>query len=208
MSMAVDLIALPLFTSFVVTNMVAQFPALGGVPAEQFAVAGRARWVGAVCGVAMLARMIGERVVATTRVDRLIEVEPAVLPDPHRLHGLLAIPVRLGLFLLVSTGFLPWCWELVAGALLFIAGPVLARPAIARVLPDWSRIGHLVPSGLIAFAVVFYVDNRLGGWLGSRFDDPLDSLRAGFVMLALPGLLIIVLKACSTPRPDPVDASA
>ena len=207
-SFITDLVALPLFTSFVVTNMVAELPVLGGLSAAEVSAAGRARWIGAICGMAILARMAIERIVAATRANRLLEVEPPELPDPHRLHPIFALPLRACLFLLVATGFLPWCWELFVGTACFLVGPIIGRPVIVRRLPSWPRLRRFLPTGLVGFGVMFYVGGKFGGWLGGQIDDPFTMLRTGFVVLALPGLLITVLKACSMPRPEPEPEAA
>ncbi len=207
-SFIIDLAALPLFTSFVVTNMVAELPVLGGISAAEVPAADRARWIGAICGLAILVRMIIERVIAATQADRLREVEPPKLPDPHPLHPVFAIPLRAALFLLVASGFLPWCWELFVGTAFFLVGPIINRLAVLKRLPSWPRLRRFLPNGLVGFAVMFFVGGRFGGWLGGQIDDPYRMLRTGFVVLALPGLLLTVLKACSAPRPEAETADA
>ncbi len=142
-----------------------------------------------LAGIAL--RFAAETGAAVLYPERLQAVEPDELPAPPASQLLLGIAVRTAIFVFVALAFLGNCWELWAGAAVFMLPPLLEiRPGL---LPNHARLRRVLPGGVTKTVAMLFV----GQWYFVLFKEHVSAghlLPYGFVLLSLPGLTLALLE--------------
>ena len=166
-----------------------------------------AHTLGLLTIAAVVGRFLLEELVARAYPRRLRAVhDPGALAvEPSVAVQTRVLAVRTGGLVFVAWAFLGGSWQLGAMVAVFALPHVLAlterwwRPS-----PGAPRSGWTVPSGVtqtlllvgVGAGLAYVIDARAGA-------DPLDALRTGVVLLALPASVLGVAEALAPERPEP-----
>jgi hypothetical protein len=140
---------------------------------------------------AVLVRVAIEEWCAWRYPLRLSAVATGKLPTAGTGQRLFATLVRTALFVFLAAAFLGECRELWVGAALFALPQMLT--IFEDSFPNSSRLHAVLPEGVVKVLVMLVVGTLFGHLVHSMLHSPERMLRDGFVLMALPALLLSLL---------------
>nr|WP_269140119.1 calcium-binding protein [Aeromicrobium terrae] len=139
-------------------------------------------------------RILSENAAARLYPLRLQAVEAsAEFPDATVLAGLGGVAFRTFLFSFIGYSFVGSCWQWWVGTALYCAPQVLTALGTKFRRVDW--IQRLLPRGVTALFVLLVVGAAVVGLVKAAASSDLETVRWVFVLLAVPPLVMTVLKS-------------
>jgi hypothetical protein len=185
---AADFVIASLVGAWAVMEIVNGLPGLAG---SQVSVATQAN----VCAVVVLAALFGRWLAETLAADlyphRLITVQPEEIPESGPLQRLGASVLRTAVFAFVAYAFVGPVWQLFAGAALYLVPQVLH--VFADRFPSSPAVFRILPRGLVRIVLVLMIAKGLKSLAFGITGDPKEIVADGFVLVALPLLLLGLL---------------
>jgi uncharacterized membrane protein YeaQ/YmgE (transglycosylase-associated protein family) len=140
---------------------------------------------------ALVARMLFETVTSNWYPMRVADVQAGALPSPGSRQRLAATALRTGVFLFVALAFIGARWQWVVGGLLF------ALPQVVSIYEDrFPRSEWLyrrLPRGIVKTVLMLIVGAFYATLVFRGTGNKADIIANGFVLLALPGLVMSAL---------------
>lgn len=192
-----DAVVAGFVTGWAVRSMVRAIPGLRGL---QVPLTGDADIIAWAAVAAIAVRVAAESLAANAYPSRLHTLAIDTLEAPSTRRKLLTIAERVVLFLLASYRFVGGSWHLWAGAALYAVPQLL--PLVDSRFPESERLFRILPRGLLKSVFMLLVGTLWGRAVATQFDGG-DLLRAAFVALPLPGLIMSILALIGRDGPRP-----
>ena len=185
----VDLIAAPMLAAWASLQIVDLLPALSGGELEIESIAKVVPTVVAIC---MVARVGLEEVAGRYFPIRVEITQTDQLAPPPLSQLLISTTLRAATFAFIAEALIGNCWQLYAGALIFVMPNLLTL--IQNRLPNSTTLYHIMPQGLANLALSLWIGAESLLLLTAIFGETPDLARIGFILLPLPSLAMSVLK--------------
>ena len=177
-----DYVIMPIFVAFAAGSMLKALNGLSGLTIVSSSDVSAMRWC---IGIAIVARLACEDVVAKLYPTRMIAVQPIKFISPGSAVTLLSIVVRTLVFLIIAAPFFGVTASTISASLL------LAGPKVLKIreddLPNYPLLHKLLPRGHAQFFVLLIG----GAWLSARLigsDGGDAAVRSSLVWMMLPGV--------------------
>ncbi len=188
-----------LLCGWIVQKTVAVLDQFAGMP---LAVTQHANLLAVVTIAAVAARVVGEELAATLYPRRLTQVEaPRELPASHPLQQLLGATIRAAIFTLIGYAFVGNCWQLWVGGALFLVPELIA--IFEERYPNFPRLQQVLPKGVLALLVLIVLGTGCAAILSARISDDLTLVRAAFVVMTLPAVVLATMSLFGRQGPTP-----
>ncbi len=175
---------------------------LGDLTGKDLPITDHATALAWVAMAAVVGRYLVEELIAHGYPLRLDAVEATSMHEPTLGHQLRGIVIRAALVAFFAGAVIGPCWQLWVGVAIFAVPQLLALAG--DLVPDVKRLAGLLPRGVVAVLVLVVVGLVMANLIDSRFDgSERDALRAGFVLLAIPGAALEVLGIVGGDRGEP-----
>jgi Ca2+-binding RTX toxin-like protein len=139
-------------------------------------------------------RILSENAAARLYPLRLQAVEASSeFPEATVLAGLGGVAFRTFLFSFIGYSFVGHCWQWWAGTALYCAPQILTALGTKFRRVDW--IQRLLPRGVTALFVLLVIGAAVVGLVRAAASSDLETVRWVFVLLAVPPLVMTVLKS-------------
>ena len=175
----------PLLGAWAAQKMVG---ALAGLAGRQLPFAAMADEAAVVVLVALVARMALESLCGAWYPERLQAVAPEKIPFCGPAQRVAATLLRAAIFVLAAAAFLGNVWQLWVGTVMFVVPQLLK--IVEHRFPNFPAVYRALPKGVVKTVVMMVLGTWFGRWVAGLVDDPARLLADGFVILALPGLVL------------------
>ena len=183
-----DVTLLVLFGAWAAGAMYSALPGLYGVTSD---AAGKTTTIQLVVLVALLARCALEVLADVVTPVRLSRLVGAPLVEPSTARTVSALVVRAALMAFVAVAFIGNNVFLWLGALVYLVPRLVAL--VADRFPKSATLKRWMPAGLLRVVVMLFVARWWGTQIARLSDDPAMQLQIGFVVLAVPSLVLSIL---------------
>ena len=177
---------------------------IGGMPGLSgldLSIADHANRLALVAMVAVVARVFVEEFAAWRYPLRLSAVEKGKMPFAGSRQRIFATGLRTVLFAFLSIAFIGNCWQLWAGAVLFVVPQVLS--IYERKFPNSERLHGLLPGGILKTLIMLIIGSFFAQLVFSILTNPETMLRNGFLLMTIPSLILSALGLFGHDGPDP-----
>jgi hypothetical protein len=175
------------------------FGALPGLFGVTYASADRTLTVQLSVLVALVSRYLLEQMAALLTPQRLSSLSASALDSATTARKVAVSIAQTALFVFVAVVFVGNNWALWLGAALYITPKLVAL--VSPRFPKGRSLGVWLPSGVIRSVILLVVAVFWARWLDSVIDDASTMLKVGFVLLALPGLVVTALSWFASEAP-------
>lgn len=166
---------------------------LNGLAGVVLPVTASAELIGVWASAFIALRMILEDIATYLFPDRLAQQEaspkPAISTQPWA-----ALTIKTTLFFLVAYQFLGLNIQLILGTLVFVIPQLFALLIKNTDHIKSIFVGFLIPKGAPKIVIMVFVGGLFSQWIQSLFDDPSNFISWSFVLLAIPGFLLSMMK--------------
>jgi len=192
---ASDVFVLSLIGAWGAGSMFNALPALFGVTYDD---ADQTRVVQFVVLLALVVRYALEQAATYFTSSRLAGLD-AMAPTVVRPRKVVSALLQTAVFMFVAVVFIGNSWVLWLGAMIYLA-PRLVALAQNR-FPKGVFIGRILPRGIVGTVLMLVVAKLLARALDGAIDDAATMLNVGFIVMALPGLVLTALGWFANPAP-------
>ncbi len=182
-----DFLLGPLLSAWAVRTMINGLPALSGL---HLPLANYANFFAIIAGVVVAIRYGLEELVSRFYPARLRMVQEDDLLDTTQDQKYFSLFMRTVLFIIVALPFMGSCWQLYAGAAMFVA-PAIARFFSSR-FPNFPKLYQILPAGLPKIAVMLVIGALYSSWVSHLYNGA-SATKMGFVLMSIPGLAFSAL---------------
>lgn len=182
---AVDVVLLPLFGAWVAGTMYSALPPLTTYKPPH---SDRVGTVELVVLVTLLFRFVLENGARVLAAQRLSEVELERFDAPYRVQPALSLVVRTAVFLFVAGVLIGNNWALWVGGVLYVVPHLVDRRA--ETFPNFAWLHRVTPRNLTRVVLMLFVALWWSGVVTGLTTDSALSVRLGFVMAGVPGLVL------------------
>jgi hypothetical protein len=186
---ATDLIIGPLVAGWGVKNLVL---ALDGFAHLKLPLGTHASTCGIAAGLALFVRYLIEDYVSFRNHAYLNYLSPSTVHEQDSNFRILSWFSKGLLYTFFAVSFLGTHWELWAALVLFIVPNILKE--YKENFPNSSLLFQILPVGIPAVIIMSLINRGYSNWIESQNYNPVDKTRLLFVLLAIPGFLIGLLK--------------
>lgn len=169
---------------------------LNGLAGVVLPVTASAELIGLWASAFIALRMILEDVATYLFPDRLAQQEaspkPAASTQPWA-----ALIIKTTLFFLVAYQFLGLNIQLIMGTIVFVLPQLFALLIKKTDHIKSIFVGFLIPKGAPKIVIMVFIGGLFSQWIQSLFDDPSTFISWSFVLLAIPGFLLGMMKIFS-----------
>jgi uncharacterized membrane protein YeaQ/YmgE (transglycosylase-associated protein family) len=169
---------------------------LNGLAGIKLPITESARDLGIFTTVAILTRLLLEDVAVYQFPERLAK-QASNLVAPNKWHSLYSTLIKASIFFLVSYQFLGLTLQLVLGTLILLLPKIIAYLTRNLKLPKSIILDFLLPSGIFKLIAMVFIGGFFANWVRSLFDSDETFLNWNFVISAIPGLVLALLKLLS-----------
>jgi hypothetical protein len=169
---------------------------LNGLAGMKLSITDSARDLGICTTFAILARLIFEDIAVYQFPERLAK-QASKLVAPNKWHSLYSTLIKASIFFLVSYQFLGLTLQLILGTLILLLPKIIAYLIRNLKLPKSIFLDFLLPSGIFKLIAMVFIGGLFANWTRSLFGNDETYLNWNFVILAIPGLVIALLKLLS-----------
>lgn len=149
----------------------------------------------------VLLRLIIEDLATYAYPVRLKEVA-GVMRQPARIHQIIALELKLFIFVEIAMPFVGFNIQLLLGTIIF-ALPTLFGFFLDDRLPRTTVLHRILPTGAFKIVAMVFIGAITAGWIQGMFASPARFLQWSFVVLAIPGLILGILgKMAQEPARD------
>ena len=184
-----DFIIPTLFIGFSVKAMVL---ALNGFTHVHNPITTHANQFALIAGGSILLRYVVEECAIRATPARLEYLSPPVTPEIQRHYKVIALVNKVILYLFFMYGFLGWSWQL------GVSIALLVFPSACKLLflhlPNSSKLFQILPSGIPGLIFTNLLGLLTLIWVNSLPIFSADKTQTIFVLAALPGFLIGILR--------------
>lgn len=184
---AADVVIAGLLAAWTAKMLVEALPGLGG---EEYPVSDHGNQIALAALVTMGVRMLWETVAMWWFPTRLETVTAHDVPEPGTLRMLTTIFTQSLLLLFAGLAFVGHRWELYLGVGLFAIPQVIAL--FADRYPNQSWLTRVMPSETVRITILVVSGAALAIVLEARISDPVEFLRAGFILYSVPAMLLTI----------------
>ena len=185
---ACDVVLLTLFGAWAAGAMYDALPGLYGFTSS---AAGRTTTVQVVVLATLIVRFILEGVATKVTGNRLAYLAGPSLPEPSAGRSVIAILVRTGIMLFVAEAFIGNNVALWMGAAMYAIPKLIAL--VSYRFPKSEILKIWLPAGLLRTVVMLFVARWWASNISSFSEDPSTQLKAAFVLLGIPSLVLTSL---------------
>ena len=185
---ACDVVLLTLFGAWAAGAMYDALPGLYGFTSS---AAGRTTTVQVVVLATLIVRFILEGVATKVTGNRLAYLAGPSLPEPSAGRSVIAILVRTGIMLFVAEAFIGNNIALWIGAAMYAIPKLIAL--VSYRFPKSEILKIWLPAGLLRTVVMLFVARWWASNISSFSEDPSTQLKAAFVLLGIPSLVLTSL---------------
>lgn len=172
-------------TGWAVTKMVGSLAALSGI---QLPITAFAFKIGVVAALAVAIRLAGEDFATYNYPGRIAALHPN-LASPSKRQLLITAIFKTVVFAFLAEPFIGNTIQLWLGTFLFILPKIIAI-TVSEKLPKSKTLHKTLPKGALKIVLMVIVGTFFGKWIQSLFQDPIQFISWGFVILGLPGLIL------------------
>jgi hypothetical protein len=195
---ATDYALVTLLSGWAIFKLIGALNALAGV---QLLISFQAREIAYWSAIFIFIRMLLEDF-ATYFYPIRINQTFGEIREPDTVHKIIALELKIFIFVELAMPFVGFNIKLLLGTLLF-ALPTILSLTIDDRLPKFRILHRFLPSGAFKLVAMVFIGAITAGWIQSLFSSPRTFLAWSFVVLAIPGLILSILgKMADEPEKD------
>jgi hypothetical protein len=184
----VDIAVIPFFGGWTAASMIATLPALAGLT---LAAANHVTDFALAVALATVLRVVLEELVARYFPARLDYLHPTEVPSTYRGHRVVALVLRVAVFIFVTAALMGNAWQVWVGSVLFATPTFIGW--FKEKMPNFPWLWRILPHGVPGLALVLLVSQLTGNAVASVFGATHDLALWSFALLPIPLLVISVL---------------
>jgi len=184
-----DLIIPPLLVGFSVKGILL---ALNGFTHHHNLITDHAGRIAIIAGVSIFLRYVVEELAVQATPARLEYLSPPIMPEVEVRYKVVALLVKVLLYLFFMYGFLGWTWQL-GLSIVFLIFPATFRLLFRR-LPNSPRLFQILPAGIPGIIFMNLVGLLALAWVDSLPIFSADKTQTIFVLAAVPGFIISMVR--------------
>ncbi|RNL61062.1 hypothetical protein EFK50_16910 [Nocardioides marmoriginsengisoli] len=173
---------------------------MAGLSGRQSPIDPYADRIAVVVMAAVLVRVVLEEISTRLFPERLTVVDTGILPEPSAGRAVAAALVRTAVFVFVAEPFVGNSWQLWVGGAVFVLPSLLGL--LSDRFPNSELLYRALPRGVAMVLFMLVVGMLASSWASTTLTGP-DVVRNGFVLLALPGLVVSLLSLVGRDGPAP-----
>jgi len=186
---ATDCLLGPLITGWAVKNLVL---ALDGFAHLKLPLGVHATTCGIAAGIALLIRYLIEEYVSYRNHAYLNYLSPSTIHEQDSNFRIVSWFSKAILYTFFAVSFLGIHWDLWAALALFMIPNILKE--YKDNYPNSSFLFQILPVGIPAVIIMSLINRGYSHWIESQNYNPVDKTRLLFILLAIPGFIISLLK--------------
>lgn len=188
-----DYLLVPLLGGWAIGKLVG---ALNGLAGLQLPITEQADRIGLIASFFILVRLILEDIATYLFPERLAQQE-ASPKDSISVQPWFSLVVKTSIFVLVSYQFLGLKIQLVLGALIFLVPQIFSVLSKNLHFNKYTLVAYLIPKGAPKIVIMVFVGGLFADVVSRAMNNPGLFIAWSFVLLALPGFLLGMLKFVS-----------
>lgn len=195
---ATDYALITLLSGWTMSKLIGALNALAGV---QLVISFHATEIAFWTAIFVFVRLVLEDF-ATYRYPVRLNATAGELKEPDTVHKIIALELKILLFVQLAMPFVGFNIKLLLGAMLF-ALPTVIGLTFEHRLPQFTLLHRILPNGAFKLVAMVFIGTISANWIEGLFSNPRDFLAWSFVVLAIPGLILSILgKMAGSPDKD------
>jgi hypothetical protein len=195
---ATDYALITLLSGWTMSKLIGALNALAGV---QLVISFHATDIAYWTAIFIFVRLLLEDF-ATYRYPVRLNATAGEMREPDTVHKIIALELKIFLFVQLAMPFIGFNIKLLFGAVLF-ALPTLIGLTFENRLPRFTLLHRILPGGAFKLVAMVFIGTISTNWIEGLFSSPRDFLAWSFVVLAIPGLILSILgKMSGSPKQD------
>jgi hypothetical protein len=195
---ATDYALITLLSGWTMFKLIGALNALAGV---QLVISFHAKDIAYWTAIFVLVRLLLEDFVTYQYPARLNKTATET-KEPDTLHKIIALELKILIFVQISMPFVGFNIKLLLGTILF-ALPTIIGLTFEKRLPKIPLLHRILPSGAFKLVAMVFIGTIVANFIQGLFPDSRTFLAWSFVVLAIPGLILSILgKMADSPEKD------